>query len=119
MDFINRYFPPMSEAEKTKYWDVLQPRFHRYFNYCVDASATNPAVLKDLYNFHIATKALLLSSTNKIKQAILNSGNEDIIRDYKAWLDKKETLARYYSLPKEELQNQKLIWPQPSKKPIN
>ena len=108
LDFINRYFPPMSEAEKTKYWDVLQPRFQRYFNYCVDASALNPAVLKDLYNFHIATKALLLSSTNKIKQAILNSGNEDLIADYKAWLDKKETLARYYAMSKEELQNQKI-----------
>lgn len=108
LDFINRYFPPMSEAEKTKYWDVLQPRFQRYFNYCVDASASNPAVLKDLYNFHIATKALLLSSTNKIKQAILNSGNDDLIADYKAWLDKKETLARYYSMSQEELQNQKI-----------
>ncbi|MFN7602576.1 MAG: CHAT domain-containing protein, partial [Bacteroidota bacterium] len=108
LDFINRYFPPMSEAEKTKYWDVLQPRFQKYFNYCLDAAKTNPAVLKEMYNYQIATKALLLSSTNKIKQSILNSGNEDLIRDYKAWLDKKETLARYYSLSKEELQNQKI-----------
>lgn len=108
LDFINRYFPPMSEAEKTKYWDVLQPRFQKYFNYCLDAAKTNPAVLKEMYNYQIATKALLLSSTNKIKQSILNSGNDDLIRDYKAWLDKKETLARYYSLSKEELQNQKI-----------
>ncbi|MBS1555447.1 MAG: CHAT domain-containing protein [Bacteroidetes bacterium] len=108
LDFINRYFPPMSEAEKTKYWDVLQPRFQKYFNYCLDAAKTNPAVLKEMYNYQIATKALLLSSTNKIKQSIFNSGNDDLIRDYKAWLDKKETLARYYSLSKEELQNQKI-----------
>lgn len=108
LDFINRFFPPMSEAEKTKYWDVLQPRFQKYFNYCLDAAATNPAVLKDMYNYQIATKALLLSSTNKVKRAILNSGSEEIIRDYKAWLDKKETLARYYALSKEELQNQKI-----------
>jgi len=108
LDFINRYFPPMSEAEKTKYWDVLQPRFQKYFNYCLDAAKANPAVLKEMYNYQIATKALLLSSTNKIKQSILNSGNDDLIRDYKAWLDKKETLARYYSLSKEELQNQKI-----------
>ncbi|MFM8913204.1 MAG: CHAT domain-containing protein, partial [Flammeovirgaceae bacterium] len=108
LDFINRYFPPMSEAEKTKYWDVLQPRFQKYFNYCLDAASANPAVLKEMYNYQIATKALLLNSTNKIKQSILNSGNENLIRDYKAWLEKKETLARYYSLSKEELQNQKI-----------
>lgn len=108
LDFVNRYFPPMSEAEKTKYWDVLQPRFQRYFNYCLEASVTNAGILKDMYHFQMATKALLLSATNKIKQAILTSGNDELIKDYTDWLDKKETLARYYSLSKEELQNQKI-----------
>jgi tetratricopeptide (TPR) repeat protein len=27
-DFINRYFSPMSEAEKARYWDLLAQRFH-------------------------------------------------------------------------------------------
>lgn len=108
LDFINRYFPPMSEAEKTKYWDVLQPRFQRYYNYCLEASATNPTVLQTLFDYQIATKGLLLNSTNKIKKAILASGNAELIKDYLAWLDKKETLARYYSLSKEDLANQKI-----------
>lgn len=108
LDFINRYFPPMSEAEKTKYWEVLQPRFQRYYNYCLEASATNPAVLQTLFDYQIATKGLLLNSTNKIKKAILASGNAELIKDYLAWLDKKETLARYYSLSKEDLANQKI-----------
>lgn len=108
MDFINRYFPPMSEAEKTKYWDVLHPRFQRYYNYCLDAATANPALLQTLFEYQMATKGLLLNSTNKVKQAILNSGNESLIQDYLAWLDKKEALARYYSLPKEELANQKV-----------
>lgn len=108
LDFINRYFPPMSEAEKTKYWDVLQPRFQRYYNYCLEACATNPTVLQTLFDYQIATKGLLLNSTNKIKKAILASGNAELIKDYLAWLDKKETLARYYSLSKEDLTNQKI-----------
>ena len=108
LDFVNRYFPPMSEAEKTKYWDMLQPRFQRYFNYCIDVSKTNSEVLKEMYNFQMATKALLLSSTNKIKQAILKSGNDELIIEYTKWLDKKETLARYYSMSKEDLQKEKI-----------
>ncbi|MBS1486560.1 MAG: CHAT domain-containing protein [Bacteroidetes bacterium] len=108
LDFVNRYFPPMSEAEKTKYWDVLQPRFQRFFNYCLDASAGNPDIAKEMFNYQIATKALLLNSTNKIKQAILSSGNNQLIAEYTAWLDKKETLARYYSLSKQDLQEQKI-----------
>lgn len=108
LDFINQYFPPMSEAEKTKYWDVLQPRFQRFYNYCLEASATNPAVVQTMFNYQIATKGLLLNSTNKIKKSILASGNAELIKDYSAWLDKKETLARYYSLSKTELTEQNI-----------
>lgn len=108
LDFINRYFPPMSEAEKTKYWDVLQPRFQRYYNYCLEASATNSAIINTMYDYQVATKGLLLNSTNKIKKAILSSGNNELIKNYVTWLDKKETLARLYSLSKEELKDQKV-----------
>ncbi|HRG78991.1 MAG TPA: CHAT domain-containing protein, partial [Cyclobacteriaceae bacterium] len=111
LDFINRYFPPMSEAEKTKYWDVLQPRFQRFYNYCLEASVSNPTVVQTMYDYQMATKGLLLNSTNKIKKAIFASGNNDLIKDYVAWLDKKETLARYYSLSKEDLTNQKIDLP--------
>jgi CHAT domain-containing protein len=108
LEFINHYFPPMSEAEKTKYWDILQPRFQRFYNYAIDASATNPSVIKDVYNYQIATKALLLNSTNKVKQAILQSGDQSLINEYVSWIGQKEALARYYALSKEELTQQKI-----------
>lgn len=108
IEFINQYFPPMSEAEKTKYWDVLQPRFQRFYNFCLEASVSNPAVVQTMFNYQLSTKGLLLNSTNKIKKAILSSGNTDLIKDYTAWLDKKETLARYYSLSKTELTEQNI-----------
>ena len=108
LDFINRYFPPMSEAEKTKYWDILQPRFQRYYNFCLEASVSNPDVIRNMYDYQMATKGLLLNSTSKVKKAIFASGNNELIKDYVAWLDKKETLARYYSLSKEDLTNQKI-----------
>lgn len=108
LDFINHYFPPMSEAEKTKYWDVLSPRFQRFYNFAIEASASNTAVLPDLFDYQIATKALLLNSTNKIKRNILASGNKELIRDYKAWLDQKEALARLYAYSKDDLKQQKI-----------
>jgi CHAT domain-containing protein len=108
LEFINNYFPPMSEAEKTKYWDILQPRFQRFYNYAIDASSSNPAVIKDVYNYQIATKALLLNSTNKVKKAILESGDQSMINEYVSWIGQKEALARYYALSKEELTQQKI-----------
>ena len=108
LEFINQYFAPMSETEKTKYWDILQPRFQRFYNFAIEAGATMPEVWVDVFNYQIATKALLLNSTNKVKKAILASGNEALIKDYISWIGQKEALARYYSLSKEELKEQKI-----------
>lgn len=106
LEFISSYFPPMSEAEKTKYWDVLSPRFQRFNNFAIEASKHNTAVIQDLFDYQIATKALLLNSTNKVKDAILSSGDKQLIHDYLIWLDQKETLARLYAYSKEDLTTQ-------------
>jgi CHAT domain-containing protein/Flp pilus assembly protein TadD len=108
LDFIHRYFPPMSEAEKTKYWDVLSQRFQRFYNFASESHTQNKDVLIDLFRYQMATKALLLSSTNKIKLTILNSKDTALIRNYKVWLDQKETLARLYAYSKEDLKDQKI-----------
>lgn len=106
LDFINRYFSPMSEAEKTKYWDILSPRFQRFYNFAVEASATNKDILFDLFEYRVATKGLLLSSTRKISNSILASGNEQLINDYTDWIDHKEQLTALYAYSKEELKEQ-------------
>lgn len=108
LEFITHYLAPMSEVEKTKYWDVLQPRFQRFFNYAIDASVNDLDILLEMYDYQIATKALLLSATNKIKQTILASGDQALIDDYLSWIAQKETLARYYALSKEELTKQNI-----------
>lgn len=108
IDFINRYFPPMSEAEKTSYWDVTAPRFQRFFNFAIEASVELNYITQDFFDYQMATKALLLNSTNKVKNAILASNDKQLIDDYLRWLDKKEQLARLYSYSKEQLKEQKI-----------
>ena len=108
LDFINRYFPPMSEAEKTKYWDLLSPRFQRFYNFAVEAGSVNKDIVNDLFEYRAATKGLLLSSTRKISQTILASGNTQLISDYSNWIDQKEQLTTYYAYSKEELKEQSI-----------
>jgi len=108
LEFIGSYFPPMSEAEKTKYWDVTLPRFQRFYNFALQVQNTLPGVVSDVLNYQIATKALLLNATNKVKLAILRSGDVALTKDYLAWLDQKESLARFYALSKDELNQQRL-----------
>lgn len=108
IDFINRYFPPMSEAEKTKFWDITAPRFQRFFNFAIDASMEMKYVAQDFFDYQLATKALLLNSTNRVKESILKSSDQKLKQDYLQWLDQKEQLARLYAYSKEELREQEI-----------
>lgn len=111
IEFINRYFPPMSEAEKTNFWDVTAPRFQRFFNFAIEAGPQLKYVAQDFFDYQMATKALLLNSTNKVKEAILKSNDKKLINDYLLWLDQKEQLARLYAYSKEQLKEQKIDLP--------
>ncbi len=108
LTFINNYFPPMSESEKTKYWETLRPRFERYYSFVFNSESVDPELLGEAYDYYIATKGLLLSSTNKIKQKILGSNDQQLVSEYRVWLDQKETLAKYYAYSKDELLEQKI-----------
>ena len=108
LDFINRYFPPMSEAEKTKYWDMLSPRFQRFYNFAVEANELNNDIMLDVFEYRTATKGLLLNSTRKISETILSSGNEKLVNDYTEWIDHKEQLTALYTYSKEDLKEQNI-----------
>src|SRR6185436_1529634 len=111
IDFINGYFPPMSEAEKTNFWDVTAPRFQRFFNFALEVGAQLNYVSQDFFDYQMATKALLLNSTNIVKEAILKSNDKALINDYLLWLDQKEQLARLYAYSKEQLKEQNIDLP--------
>lgn len=111
LEFIDHYFPPMSETEKTKFWDVTAPRFQRFYNFALDNQAQLPTATQDIFNYNLATKALLLNATNKIKESILKSNNQALIKDYFGWLELKEQLAQYYTYSKKKQQEQKIDLP--------
>jgi CHAT domain-containing protein len=105
-EFIREYFPPMSEAEKAKYWDKLRPSYLKFYSFATEFAAKDASLLTDLYNAHLVTKAILLSETTRIKRNILNSGNQTLINDYNTWVKQKEDLAKIYTFSKEELLEQ-------------
>ena len=106
LEFVGHYFAPMSETEKAMYWQTLQPRFEKY--YAFTASSSTPEVAQRALQYRLATKAMLLSGTNKVKSQILQSGDSSLINDYQTWLDHKGALAHYYSMSREDLREQKI-----------
>ena len=105
---INNYFPPMSEKEKAAFWAKVHPKFLRFYAFVTDVINQKPELAADLYNYHIRTKGLLLSSTNRIKHQILTSGDKKLINNYNNWVDSKKYLARLYTLSEDELKKEKV-----------
>ncbi len=108
LEFIENFFPAMSEEEKSSYWSKIQPRFFRYFSFASQASEKLPGVSAEMFNYRLATKSLLMSSSQKIRNSILTSGDEMLVGEYLQWIDIKESLATYYSFSKEEIISQKV-----------
>lgn len=108
MELVRTFFPSMSEREKGKFWDKLRPKFQRFNSFAITALQSNPEIAADMYNYQLATKALLLNATNKIKQQILASKDQELVQQYLSWLDQKEMLAKWYTYSKEELSSEKI-----------
>lgn len=106
LEFVGQYFAPMSETEKAMYWQTLQPRFEKY--YAFTTNNNDALVTQRALQYRLATKAMLLSGTTKVKLQILQSGDSVLIKDYQTWLDQKGVLAHYYSMSREDLREQKI-----------
>ncbi|MEO9477168.1 MAG: CHAT domain-containing tetratricopeptide repeat protein [Cyclobacteriaceae bacterium] len=106
MSFINNFFAPLSESEKTKYWEKLRPRFYNFYNFAFAFYKENPALLDQALNYRIATKGLLINSTTKIKRSIVDSGDQELIGLYNLWVDQKKALATYYNMLQADLEEQ-------------
>ncbi len=102
-DFIKVYFPALSEREKAKFWNTIKPEFEFFNTLAAKLRYSNPRILADVYNNALTTKSLLLSSSIKMRERILNSNDEDLKIKYSEWIDKKELMTRVLSMSLEEL----------------
>lgn len=105
---VRSYFPAMSEYDKTRFWDKISPKLIRYYSFAEEAGSQYHDITGQMFNLRIATKALLLSTTTRIRQMILDSPDASLKARYKQWLDLKEYIARLYGKSKEELRNEQI-----------
>lgn len=105
LEFISSFFPAMSESEKARYWDRLRPRFFKYYAFAAQAKS-HIEITSDVFAYRVATKSMLLNSSQKVKTSILNSGDSTLVAAYNDWVSTKESLALYYTYSKEEIRDQ-------------
>jgi CHAT domain-containing protein len=100
--FIQDYFPALSEREKAKFWNTIKPHYEFYNTLIVSRNRTSK-YLGEMYNNALLTKALLLNSSIKIRQRIMNSNDQELIDMYTGWVEKKEILTAALSMNADQL----------------
>ncbi len=106
-NFIKNYFPALSEREKAKYWNTIKGDFEFYNTLAFSKLDDFKDLTGNVYNYQLLTKALLLSSSIKIRERILNSTDEALKDQYNLWVDKKEALTLALSMsPAQLLENE-------------
>ncbi len=103
LEYTRIYFPTLSEEEKANFWAKIKKDFEFYNTVAVDFQFDKPKYLENMYDFALATKSLLLNSSIKTRNAILNSGDTTLIALFEEWLEQKEFLTSTLSRSDEEL----------------
>jgi len=101
--FIKQYFPALSEREKAKYWNTMKGDFEFYNTLAFGQLEDFRDLAGKVYNYQLLTKALLLSSSIKIRERILNSTDENLKASYNNWVQKKEFLTNALSMSSDQL----------------
>jgi CHAT domain-containing protein len=106
--FIEEYFPALSEREKTKYWNTIRNDYDYFNTIALNMYDRYPELIEMVYNNALKTKGLLLSSSIKMRERILNSNDSTLKSQYYEWLDKKELLSNAISMSAEQLTNENI-----------
>ncbi|MBS1486711.1 MAG: CHAT domain-containing protein [Bacteroidetes bacterium] len=101
--FIKQYFPALSEREKAKYWNTIKTDFEFYNTLAFGQIEDFRDLSGKVYNYQLLTKALLLSSSIKMRERIQNSNDEKLKATYNDWLQKKELLTNALSMSTQQL----------------
>jgi CHAT domain-containing protein len=101
--FIQLFFPALSERQKAKYWNTIKGDFEFYNTLAFSNLEDFRDLSGKVYNYQLLTKALLLSSSMKIRERIMGSTDEDLKSQYNLWVQKKEQLTLALSMSIEQL----------------
>ncbi len=94
LGYIKDYFPALSESEKGKYWNSIKRDFEIYNSLALATYEKNNKALRSVYDFKLSTKAILQSSSTKLKSRILNSNDGDLIYQFEQFNEKKDQLTK-------------------------
>tara|TARA_R110002050_G_scaffold286088_1_gene436069 strand:+ start:8102 stop:12340 length:4239 start_codon:yes stop_codon:yes gene_type:complete len=112
LTYIQNFFPSLSEAEKTKYWASISSDFELFNSVALHTYKEDKSIVGDMYNNRLATKAILLNSSIKLKERVMQYGSPELIGKYKTWLDQKDVLLKAQGMSKRTLDSLHIVIPE-------
>jgi CHAT domain-containing protein len=95
---VDEYFPILSEEEKSQfYFSKFKLDQEAYASFILDKLSADSKALGTLYDLALNTKGLIFYASQKVKQAIQQSNDAQLIQQFESWLALKEQLAKAYS----------------------
>jgi len=113
LDQVQNFFPALSEKEKNDFYTKIKPVVENFKEFAVEYAVNRDKnyssdLIGEIYNIQLATKALLLNASNKVRNRIISSGDSELITLFDRWTEIKEKLARYYQYTLEQLQSEEI-----------
>ena len=93
LKYFESYFPYLSEREKANLWQQSQPEFNFFAALVAQSEQEDRTGPELLYNHCLATKGILLSNSQSLRNKMLKSLSPDMLRSYRQWQTNKEQLA--------------------------
>lgn len=104
IDQIGLLFPIMTEQERQAFFQNIKTNIERYNYIAYELLNEKPELIKTIFDFHIKTKAILFSTSDKVRENVFESPDEDLKSLYRQWQSDKRLLASYYQMGVQELE---------------
>ncbi|MCX6330771.1 MAG: tetratricopeptide repeat protein [Bacteroidia bacterium] len=96
---ICKNFTFLAEKEKEQFISDINSHFSDINSFVYRRKSENPAITCVAYNNQLALKGIVLQSSRAFRQAIMNSGNKNLIDRYDKFLSIKTLLSQQEQLP--------------------
>jgi CHAT domain-containing protein len=96
---IKLLFPTLSETEKQDYFASISYFFSAFSNFAIQYYPQYKNISQDLFNQQLFTKGIIFSSSQKMKNQIVSSGDSVLINQYENWKTQKEEYISLFQTP--------------------
>ncbi|MGB0525180.1 MAG: CHAT domain-containing protein [Flammeovirgaceae bacterium] len=96
LKLIDQSFPTLSEQEKQLFFHQVKDDFNFFNYYAYKHYKKRPAFLEEMYNHQLTTKALILTSSKRIRQLMMQSKDRALKEKYRQWNKNRNYLANLH-----------------------